>query len=142
MNKNYAKINDDNVVVAVMSLSGVVNNDSMIELQSNDLSLLGKRYENGAFVDVPVVSESIRIISVGAFRRRFTTAEKVAIKTSNDPVLEVFEEDLIASSYVDLDFSQTQEAIAYLEQQNIIATGRAAELLADGAKEEKPINER
>lgn len=83
-------------------------------------------------------AESIRTVSVGAFRRRLTVAEKVAINTSEDPVVHVLKEDLFSSSYVDLDFIQLQEGLAYLVTVGILEESRVPLLLADGTQEEKP----
>ena len=47
----YAQLNDEGIVVAVSSLSSVIENDQMIALSFLDYSVLGKRYENGVFVD-------------------------------------------------------------------------------------------
>ena len=87
---------------------------------------------------VPEVPEEIRVITVGAFRRRLTVAEKVAINTSEDPVVLVLKEDLFSSDYVDLDFTQLQEGLAYLASVGIFQSFRVAELLTNGTQKEKP----
>lgn len=87
---------------------------------------------------VSQVTEVIRVITVGAFRRRLTVAEKVAINTSEDPVVLVLKEDLFSSDYVDLDFTQLQEGLAYLASVGILQSFRVAELLTNGTQEEKP----
>jgi len=56
----------------------------------------------------------IRQITKGAFRRRLTTAEKVAIKSSTNPVVKVLEDDLLSTSFVDLDGQQLIDGLAYL----------------------------
>lgn len=80
----------------------------------------------------------IRVITVGAFRRRLTVAEKVAINTSTDPVVHVLKEDLFSSDYVDLDFDQLHAGLDYLVSVEILTEERKAVLLADGTQEEKP----
>ena len=82
--------------------------------------------------------ESIRVISVGAFRRRFTLAEKVAMKVSTDPAVLVLQEDLLSSSFVDLDFTGLIEALEYLKSIGILTEERVVELRRDGVQEEKP----
>jgi hypothetical protein len=62
----------------------------------------------------------------------------VAINTSEDPVVQVLKEDLFSSSYVDLDFIQLQEGLAYLATVGILEESRVSLLLADGTQEEKP----
>ena len=84
------------------------------------------------------IVERIRKISVGSFRRRLTLAEKVAINLSEDPIVHVLKEDLFSSSFVDLDFVQLREGLAYLESLGILAVGRVDELLKDGELEERP----
>jgi len=79
----------------------------------------------------------LRIISKGAFRRRFTLAEKVAIKVSEDPVVKVLEEDLTATSTVDLDFQSLIDAIDYLISVGILKAKRKAELLKNGVQGEQ-----
>lgn len=79
----------------------------------------------------------VRTISKGAFRRRFTLDEKVDIKVSNDPVVKVLEEDLLATSSVDLDFQPLIEGLEYLVSVGILTAERKAELLQDGAQGEQ-----
>ena len=79
---------------------------------------------------------AIRRISVGAFRRRFTLAEKVAIEESTDSTVKVFAEDLRVSSFVDLDHADTIAGVAHLTSLSLIAAGRDAVILADGTDEE------
>lgn len=88
---------------------------------------------------VEAAPEPIRVISVGSFRRRLFTNEKVAIKTSGDPVMQVFEEDLLASSYVDLDHDATVEGLTYLQGAGVLTAERVAAIRADGKPEEKPV---
>jgi len=84
-----------------------------------------------------IIAPEIRVISKGAFRRRFTLAEKVAIKVSEDPVVKVLEEDLIATSTVDLDFQSLIDAIDYLISVGILKAKRKAELLKNGVQGEQ-----
>ncbi len=80
--------------------------------------------------------QRIRKISKGAFRRRLTTAEKVAIKTSTDPVVKVLEDDLLVTSFVDLDFQSLIDGIDYLIAINILTPARKVELLKNGEQHE------
>lgn len=50
----YAELNENNICKAVSELSGEVIKDTMIPLETYDDSLLGKRYDNGEWVEVPV----------------------------------------------------------------------------------------
>lgn len=62
--------------------------------------------------------------------RRFTRDERVAIRSSTDPVVQDFLSLLEAASEVDLGDTDTIAGVQYLEQQGLIAAGRAAEVLS------------
>lgn len=49
----YAQINDENICIAVSNLSGEVSADNLIPLEVFDTSILGKKYNNGVWEDVP-----------------------------------------------------------------------------------------
>ena len=49
----YAQIDENNICVAVSRLKSVVTADNIIRLATFDTSLLGKKYNNGAWEDVP-----------------------------------------------------------------------------------------
>lgn len=49
----YAQINDENICIAVSNLSGKVLADNLIPLEVFDTSILGKKYNNGVWEDVP-----------------------------------------------------------------------------------------
>lgn len=51
--KIYAQIGTDGIVNGISRLSGIVEAENMIEVLDYDDSLLGKKYVNGTFVDVP-----------------------------------------------------------------------------------------
>jgi hypothetical protein len=106
----------------------------------SDEANIGDLYEDGVFTtptqEVPV--EVIRKITIGAFRRRLTVAEKVAINTSVDPVVQVLKEDLASSQYVELDFQGLIDSLGYLVSQGILEASRVPELLQNGVEEEKP----
>jgi hypothetical protein len=82
------------------------------------------------------IKKVIRKISIRAFRSRLTLAEKVAIKTSSDPIVQVLDDDLKASSYVDLADQELIGGIEYLVSIALLATERKAELLANGTQDE------
>lgn len=52
----YAELDEQNICIAVSELAGEVNNDTMIRLESFDTSLLGKKYVNGVWEEVPTPS--------------------------------------------------------------------------------------
>lgn len=49
----YAQIGDDSICFAVSSLSGIVDDPHLIRLETYDESLLGKKYEDGSWQEVP-----------------------------------------------------------------------------------------
>lgn len=49
----YAQIGEDGICFAVSSLSGLVNSSNLIRLETYDESLLGKKYEDGSWQEVP-----------------------------------------------------------------------------------------
>lgn len=50
----YAQINESNICVAVSNLTGKVQDDKLIPIASMSHGLLGKKYENGKWVEVPM----------------------------------------------------------------------------------------
>ncbi|WP_286269522.1 hypothetical protein [Thalassotalea hakodatensis] len=126
---NYVKIVNGVVVSKQSSTNPVI--DESLTLVNQDF-IVGSLYPSG---DMP--EAKIRIISIGSFRRRMTLAEKSAVKTSNDPVVQVLNEDLLASSFVDLDFQQTIDGLNYLKSVGILTAARVDELLADGSPDEQ-----
>jgi len=81
--------------------------------------------------DAPV-TESLRIISIEDFRKRFTDAELAAITTSNDPVITValLKLNTKVDKVIDLDDPQVSAVVGRLVFLAIINNERALELLA------------
>lgn len=50
----YAELDENSICMNVSDLSGEVTMDTMIRLEAYDETLLGKRYENGQWYEVPV----------------------------------------------------------------------------------------
>ena len=50
----YAQLNDENIVCALLSTSTEMKNANFIELESYDLSVLGKKYNGGVWEEMPV----------------------------------------------------------------------------------------
>lgn len=131
----YAQIDKNNVVynITTFDLNGVAD---AVKIDKFDLDLLGATYDKATGSFAKEVHSAIRKISKGAFRRRLYTSEKVAIKTSTDPVVKVLEDDLLVTSFVDLDFQSLIDGIDYLIAINILTPARKAELLKDGEQHE------
>ena len=49
----YAQIDENNICIAVSDLTGKVTADNMLRLEIYDTSLLGKKYNNGVWEEVP-----------------------------------------------------------------------------------------
>ena len=49
----YAQIDENNICIAVSDLTGKVTADNMLRLETYDTSLLGKKYNNGVWEEVP-----------------------------------------------------------------------------------------
>ena len=68
------------------------------------------------------------------FLRRFTSQERIAAKTSAEPVIEDFMYLLTLAQNIRLDDPDTIAGVNYLEQQGILAEGRATEILTPELK--------
>lgn len=51
----YAQINSSGIVYAVTQTSGEMSRDDMIKIESLDLSLIGKLYQGGTFIEAPEI---------------------------------------------------------------------------------------
>ena len=59
----YAQINEDGICFAVSSLSGVVEDPYLIRLEIYDESLLGKKYKDGSWQEVPQLETQAQELS-------------------------------------------------------------------------------
>lgn len=109
--------------------------------------------EEVAEFEARVPSPATRHITELALRKRFTTAEKVAIEMAalDDPAaglksrqqaaaLRVYLADLRSAAFVDLDFPDTRAGVQDLEAMGVIGVGRAAQILdAEIRPDELPL---
>ena len=99
---------------------------------------------DGVTLTKPVIPDLVPIeppapvppkVSPVEFKLLFTSAERVAIKASTDPIVQDFfsivEDPRL--TVVDLALQSTQDALAYLEMLELIAAGRKAEILTGNA---------
>lgn len=84
-----------------------------------------------------VATTGIRKITVGSFRRRIPFEARIAIEESTDTMVKVMDKDLMSSSFVDLDFPEVILGVNHLVDLGILTDTEAADLLADGSKEEE-----
>lgn len=61
MNNNYfyAQIDSNNICYVISNLSGEVKSNDMIRLSEYDISLLGKKYDNGKWIEIEETKEEI-----------------------------------------------------------------------------------
>ena len=88
---------------------------------------------------VKPVHVPIRRISKRSMMVRFTLEERQAIKeaqNSQDVMVQVFMEELMASQSIDLDNENLLYALTYLSGQGIITPSRISELTQDATAEE------
>lgn len=93
---------------------------------------IGFDYDGQNFIDNRTVPTPPlkTIYSKFTFKQKFTFAEWQSAKTSVDPVIQDFIETFTIADYIDLDHDSLISAVNYLESTGIIASGRAAEILA------------
>lgn len=89
--------------------------------------LPGDSYIDGEWVYAPRPAVPLTQLQ---FLRRFTAQERIAIRSSTDPVIIDFLHLLDLAQEVLTDDPDTVAAIGYLEQQGYIDAGRGEEILA------------
>lgn len=77
----------------------------------------------------PEIQREVQLTKL-QFLRRFTTAERIAIRASTNPVIVDFMQLLDLALDVRLDDPDTVTGVQYLESLTLIGAGRAAEILA------------
>ncbi|MDD2267012.1 hypothetical protein [Sulfuricurvum sp.] len=84
-----------------------------------------------AVIDTVVVNK-VPLLSPIEFKMLFSSEERIAIKTSTDAVVQDFFELIndLRLTYVDRNLQSVKDALAYLEHINLIASGRAMEILS------------
>ena len=80
------------------------------------------------YVEPPKPEEAI--ITKYAFRKRFTLNEKVALKTSTDPVIQVMQDDIDAAQEIDLNDLDLIAGLEYCVTQGILTEERKEEILS------------
>ena len=88
---------------------------------------LGDQYQNGEWVLAP---RPVLPLTRLEFLRRFTSAERIAIRASTDPVVVDFLSLLDAAQEVRTDDADTVAGIGYLATTGLLAAERAAEILS------------
>jgi len=55
----YAQLDMNNICVGISQLSGEVQAENMLQIEYYDTTLIGKKYENGVWVEVPILPTPI-----------------------------------------------------------------------------------
>ena len=129
---NYVQLNDASLVVAVTETDGVIDAAHMIEIAEYDTSLLGKKYENGVFVDGPITILP-SIITKLALLNRMTDAEfsgiLAAVKTDTD--VEAWKTRFDVAINIDLDNDRTKSGFDMLVTKTLLTQERATAILTN-----------
>lgn len=49
----YAQLDSNNICIGISQLSGEIQKDNMLQIESYDVTILGKKYENGKWIELP-----------------------------------------------------------------------------------------
>ena len=117
----YAQLNEDNIVVCLTETSGMISGSNIVAVHTYDMSLLGKKYENDTFVDVPVVIPDVWQITKFAFKNRFPREKWKAARAliPVDADIADFFEDIEFAKFIDLKYPQLVAGINALGLQEV-----------------------
>ena len=128
---NYVQLNDNNIVTGVTQTTNTIDAANMIEIAEYDTSLLGKKYENGVFVDGPVVVLP-SIITKIALLNRMTDAEFIGIinAAKTDAEVELWKTRFDLATTIDLnDGSRVVAGFPMLVTKGLLTQDRATAIL-------------
>ena len=129
----YLLIKNNIVVNAIEADSEFISNLSGYDHKIlTDNYGIGFSYINGVFSEPelqPVDSNGISLTQL-EFLRRFSAEERIAIRSSDNPIIVDFLHLLNLAQEIKTDDPDTIAKVNYLETLNLIAEGRAAEILA------------
>ena len=137
---NYVQLDDNNLVLGVTKATDTIDAANMIEIPEYDTSLLGKKYENGVFVEGPAVILPI-IITKLALLNRMTDAEFIGIinAAKTDAEVELWKTRFDNATTIDLaDGSRVVAGFPMLVTKGLLTQERATKILTDPIQ----INER
>jgi hypothetical protein len=128
----YAQINQDSIAFAVTETAGEISQPDMIPLASFDTSVIGKKWSNGLWDELPPPTAQAAVVwTVLAFRSRFTEAEKRAIYSArtNSIDIQIWLDDLAAADEVRSDDPRMIAGVQGLEAAGLLTAGRASEIM-------------
>ena len=129
---NYAQLDDNNLVVGINQTTGTIDAAHMVEIAEYDASLLGKKYENGVFVEGPAVVLP-SIITKLALLNRMTDAEFIGIinAAKTDAEVELWKTRFDNATTIDLDDgSRVVAGFPMLVTKGLLTQERATAILA------------
>ncbi len=129
MPKFYAQLNAENKCVAVSQLRDTVDRPDMIEINSLDSGLIGRHWDGTVFGEP---AEQPEFVTRKIFFKRFTAAERIAIRTAaeTDTVIEDLLDMLDSGNEIELTSQDTINGLNYLVSQSLLDASRPAEILA------------
>lgn len=128
---NYVQLNDSNIVTGVTQAAGTIDAANMIEIAEYATSLLGKKYENGVFVDGPAIVLP-SIITKLALLNRMTDAEFIGIinAAKTDAEVELWKTRFDNATSIDLaDGSKVVAGFPMLVTKGLLTQERATTIL-------------
>ena len=128
---NYVQLDDSNIVTGVTQAAGTIDAAHMIEIAEYDTSLLGKKYENGVFVEGPAVVLP-SIITKIALLNRMTDAEFIGIinAAKTDAEVELWKTRFDNATTIDLaDGSRVVAGFPMLVTKGLLTQERATVIL-------------
>lgn len=137
---NYVQLDDNNIVTGVTKAANTIDAANMIEIAEYDTSLLGKKYENGVFVEGPAVVLPSVITKI-ALLNRMTDAEFIGIinAAKTDAEVELWKTRFDNTTSIDLaDGSRVVAGFPMLVTKGLLTQERATKILTDPIQ----INER
>ena len=151
LTRYYAQIDARRRAVCLLQTHATIDAPHMIELPEYDESVLGKLHNDATGAWEPDAEQAAhRKLSVLAFRRRFTLAERAgiewaAVDRADQPeaqrqqaaMLRASLADQAAAKFIDLDDATTVEGVQGMEAMGLIAPGRAAEILGAAVQPEE-----
>lgn len=128
---NYAQLDDNNLVVGINQTTGTIDAAHMVEIAEYDASLLGKKYENGVFVEGPAIVLP-SIITKLALLNRMTDAEFIGIinAAKTDAEVELWKTRFDNATSIDLnDGSRVVAGFPMLVTKGLLTQERATAIL-------------
>lgn len=129
---NYVILDDNQICTAICQTTDVVFCSCSMAVDDYDPSLIGQQW-TGTEWEPPAVELRMGTVSAltpGEFMSRFSAAERAALRASADATVQDFLFLLSFAQEVSTADAGIIASVEYLEQESLIDTGRAEEILA------------